>query len=182
MLCLLTRHSVVRGASWSSLYDVRADLTSKSTGSGPTIALQYRANITQRTGEDWDAVVLTLSTASPLLGSDIPVLQPWKIGQFKPAPPPRPMMMMASMAAPAPPMMKMRKSARAGSHFDSSEQSRGSESLYVGDAGPQVAVSEGAIASTFEIDGFSTIPSDNSSHKVSIAVSIYHLMLVLKND
>ena len=36
---------------------------------------------------------------------------------------------------------------------------------------PTVHVSKGAISSTFAIEGLSTIPSDNSSHKVSIAVS-----------
>ena len=45
------------------------------------------------------------------------------------------------------------------------------EDAFFAGAGPQVTVSEGAISSTFGIDGLSTIPSDNSSHKVSIAVS-----------
>ncbi|CAG8762203.1 17392_t:CDS:2, partial [Acaulospora colombiana] len=40
------------------------------------ITLQYRATIVQSTGEDWREVSLTLSTASPQLGSAIPKLSP----------------------------------------------------------------------------------------------------------
>ena len=36
-----------------------------------------------------------------------------------------------------------------------------------------VVVQEGAVSSVFHIEGQSTIPSDNSSHKVSIAVPTY---------
>jgi hypothetical protein len=55
--------SVVRNASWKPLYDLRAIITEKKT----EITIHYRANITQRTGEDWSDVELTLSTASPQL-------------------------------------------------------------------------------------------------------------------
>lgn len=160
--------TVVRQASWSSLYDVRADLTSHPASgedsSRPTIALQYRAKITQNTGEDWEGVVLTLSTASPLLASDIPVLQPWKIGQLRPAP-----------AAPPPPRLAVirtnaRTRSRRGGVSSAAEGAFEEDTVYAGDSGPKIAISEGAISSTFEIDGLSTIPSDNTSHKVSIAV------------
>ncbi|KAG8786543.1 hypothetical protein FRC16_001674 [Serendipita sp. 398] len=63
---------MVSNASWRPLYDLRATV-------GPTktsIVLHYRANITQSTGEDWKEVELTLSTASPQLGSTIPSLKP----------------------------------------------------------------------------------------------------------
>ncbi|KAG8809186.1 hypothetical protein FRC18_004661, partial [Serendipita sp. 400] len=63
---------MVSNASWRPLYDLRATV-------GPTktsIILHYRANITQSTGEDWKEVELTLSTASPQLGSTIPSLKP----------------------------------------------------------------------------------------------------------
>ena len=175
----LTWRLVVRLASWSSLYDVRADLTSTSagsgSGSGPTIALQYRANITQNTGEDWDGVVLTLSTASPLLRSNIPVLQPWKIGPFVPPPPPQPGVPMARMA-PERIRMRQRGSGKAARKQLApqtvlAEDDEELETVFAA-GGPKVAVSEGAISSTFEIDGLSTIPSDNTSHKVSIAVSL----------
>ena len=53
---VLMQYVVVRRASWSSPYDVRAELTSTSaeskTSKGPTITLQYRANIQQSTGEN----------------------------------------------------------------------------------------------------------------------------------
>lgn len=169
--------TVVRQASWSSLYDVRADLSSHSASgkdsSGPTIALQYRANIAQNTGEDWEGVVLTLSTASPLLGSDIPVLQPWKIGQVKAVPPSSQVLSsfftpIASASRGRPIMQSMSRMA-ADDLLDGGGGGR--ERASYGGSGPKIAVSEGAISSTFEIDGLSTIPSDKASHKVSIAVS-----------
>src|SRR5258708_17423102 len=52
------------------------------------ITLQYRASISQETGEDWKGIALTLSTASPLVGSEIPKLGPWTIGTQFPIIPP----------------------------------------------------------------------------------------------
>lgn len=181
---ILTLLSVVHQASWSSLYDVRADLTSTSASSkvssAPTITLQYRANITQNTGEDWDGVILTLSTASPLLGSEIPVLGSWKIGprpvvvpryrgrERKPEPQP---VFMVTPSMPPPPgglggPYGFAQPPGPGMMLSSVQQP-----MVYAESGPAIAVSEGAISSTFEIEGLSTIPSDNTSHKVSIAVS-----------
>lgn len=69
----------VSHASWTPLYDVRASV-GKSADASSTIALHYRASITQTTGENWPNVALTLSTASPQLGSTIPSLSPWRVG------------------------------------------------------------------------------------------------------
>ncbi|KAG8752113.1 hypothetical protein FRC12_012118, partial [Ceratobasidium sp. 428] len=76
---------VVSNASWTPLYDVRASIA-KSPDAKAAIALHYRASITQTTGENWPDVALTLSTASPQLGSAVPNLTAWRIGF--PAPPP----------------------------------------------------------------------------------------------
>ncbi|KAF8310769.1 hypothetical protein DL93DRAFT_2230081 [Clavulina sp. PMI_390] len=76
---------VVTDASWSSFYDIHADLSGNSDFGksseilGPTVKLHYHANITQLTQENWENVALTLSTASPLLGSEVPKAQPWRI-------------------------------------------------------------------------------------------------------
>ncbi len=60
-----------RGVSWSPTYDARID-----PGTG-TIAMDYGAWVTQRSGEDWAGVALTLSTAQPALGLAAPSLSPW---------------------------------------------------------------------------------------------------------
>ena len=59
------------GASWYPSYDLRA------TDTNSPIALNYRANVTQYTGEDWKNVTLTLSTGNPSQVGTKPILNPW---------------------------------------------------------------------------------------------------------
>jgi uncharacterized protein (TIGR02231 family) len=89
----------VPGASWSPLYEARLD-----TARG-RLTLGQRAEVRQNTGEAWNDVVVSLTTARPALGGRLPELQPWFIDV---APPARTMMRreagaMEMMAAPAPP-------------------------------------------------------------------------------
>ncbi|EUC60830.1 mucoidy inhibitor A [Rhizoctonia solani AG-3 Rhs1AP] len=142
---------VVSDASWTPLYDVRASIA-KTPEETSTIALHYRASITQTTGENWPDVALTLSTASPQLGSSVPKLSSWRIGF--PTPPPLHRMSMAGMQARSVPVKMMA--------FKS--------------AAPLMVVrqarveSTGVLNTTFGIPGRSDIPSDEGSHKVVIAV------------
>ena len=62
---------IVGNAGWIPVYDLRAIDTKRP------VQLQYKANVYQRTGEEWDNVKLTLSTANPSLGGSKPVLSPW---------------------------------------------------------------------------------------------------------
>ena len=64
---------VVTEASWTPLYDLRVDSASHS------VYLSYLAEISQNSGEDWNDVALTLSTAKPGLGTLPPQLKPWYI-------------------------------------------------------------------------------------------------------
>jgi uncharacterized protein (TIGR02231 family) len=68
----------VSGAGWQPLYDIRVQSREKS------VALDYRAAIRQRSGEDWSDVILTLSTARPSLGANPPRLDPWFLSEFRP--------------------------------------------------------------------------------------------------
>src|SRR6266702_3905522 len=65
----LTYH--VPGASWQPLYDLGL--------SGDRLTVSYLAQVTQRTGEDWPAVPLTLSTTRRGMHRDLPELAPWYI-------------------------------------------------------------------------------------------------------
>ena len=87
------------------------------------IELSYLAQVSQRTGEDWEDVQIALSTAKPAVTAQLPELQPWFINPYSPPPvmrarmamvpesavgagAPMPMAMdrmMAQMAAPVPP-------------------------------------------------------------------------------
>ena len=69
---------VVHQASWVPLYDLRLSATSE------TINISYLAEVKQNTGEDWQGVALTLSTAKPGLGTLPPKLNPWYIDVQQP--------------------------------------------------------------------------------------------------
>ncbi|KAH9962262.1 hypothetical protein BC827DRAFT_1199964 [Russula dissimulans] len=69
---------LVQSATWSPTYELHA--TTESGVPKPSVSLNYRARITQSTGEDWKDVKLTLSTANmDLFNQTIPVLRPTKI-------------------------------------------------------------------------------------------------------
>jgi uncharacterized protein (TIGR02231 family) len=74
---------VVSGANWKPMYDFRAE-----TRKGE-ILVDYFGIVTQITGEDWNEVELTLSTASPSIVTTIPEVQPWYLDIFTPHPPPK---------------------------------------------------------------------------------------------
>lgn len=64
---------VMTGASWTPVYDLRSDLARNK------VELRYYANVSQNTGEDWNNVMLTLSTARPNIGARMGELTPWRI-------------------------------------------------------------------------------------------------------
>lgn len=61
----------LRDASWQPTYDARLRDGAK------TIELTYQGLVRQSSGEDWTDVDLTLSTARPALGGNVPRLNPW---------------------------------------------------------------------------------------------------------
>ncbi|HEX3998423.1 MAG TPA: mucoidy inhibitor MuiA family protein [Pirellulales bacterium] len=64
---------LVDGATWDPSYNVRTD--AKHQG----VVVEYNASIEQMSGEDWDGVAMTLSTATPSLVAKAPVLEPLTI-------------------------------------------------------------------------------------------------------
>jgi uncharacterized protein (TIGR02231 family) len=78
----------VGGASWLPFYDAR--LATGTKAQAPKLQLVRRASIQQRTGESWDEVALSLSTARPGAGTAAPELQPMVIDYEADSPPPRP--------------------------------------------------------------------------------------------
>ncbi len=81
----------INGARWEPVYD--ADLNTESGD----IQLKTLAQISQRTGEDWNGVDVTLSTLRPSAGSQLPVLHPWAL-DFMPEPMPMVQMESAGMS------------------------------------------------------------------------------------
>jgi len=67
----LSVNYIVQNASWHPIYDLR------SSGTDQPIALNYKANIVQHTGVNWEDVKLTLSTANSNLSNVKPSIYPW---------------------------------------------------------------------------------------------------------
>lgn len=64
---------LVSNAGWTPVYDLRAINTNSP------MALSYKANVYQNTGEEWNNVRLKLSTGNPSLGGVKPELYTWFI-------------------------------------------------------------------------------------------------------
>lgn len=74
----LTLNYAVTNAGWIPYYDLRAkDVNSP-------IELNYKANVYQNTGVDWENVDLTLSTGDPSKGGTKPDLDPWYVSLYEP--------------------------------------------------------------------------------------------------
>ncbi|KAF5337674.1 hypothetical protein D9758_013001 [Tetrapyrgos nigripes] len=92
----------VHSAWWRAGYDIRVDMELKAT----PVTLVYKAIVDQNTGESWDNVPLTLETATPTYGFDLPTLHEWKLSMYRPMPPPPPPPARAAPAAPSAPRMQ----------------------------------------------------------------------------
>lgn len=67
---------LVDGASWTPSYNVRATSNAEAKGA---VNVEYQASIEQMSGEDWNNVTMTLSTATPALLAAAPTLNPLEI-------------------------------------------------------------------------------------------------------
>jgi len=64
---------LVGGAGWTPKYDIRVD------GVDAGIKIDYNASVMNQSGEAWDNVNITLSTADPHRNHEIPALTPWTL-------------------------------------------------------------------------------------------------------
>lgn len=69
-------------AGWSPLYDLRAQ------GLRQPVKMDYKANVWQRTGIDWEDVALMLSTGNPSVNKTKPDLYTWYLNPYNPPPAP----------------------------------------------------------------------------------------------
>ena len=70
----------ISGVSWQPIYDARLDVKTAK------LELVQYGSVWQRTGEDWEDVALTLSTAQPSRGAGLPDLQPHWLSIYAPRP------------------------------------------------------------------------------------------------
>jgi uncharacterized protein (TIGR02231 family) len=72
---------VVGNAGWYPSYDIRVDDIKNP------VTIFYKANVYQNSGIEWKDVKLSFSNATPWIAGNIPVLYPWFIDYYYPAPP-----------------------------------------------------------------------------------------------
>ncbi len=66
----------ITSASWEPTYDFRVDDITKP------LSITYKANVYQSSGEDWENINITLSTANPALTGTAPELKTWYLAHY----------------------------------------------------------------------------------------------------
>jgi uncharacterized protein (TIGR02231 family) len=151
--------AVIPQAGWTPAYDVR--LAPDAT----TAELTFRALVRQHTGEDWNDIDLTLSTARPASGGAPPDMNPWRVSLLRPQLAMKSSLYRAAPASAAPVMDR-----KMGGML--SENAMPEEAM--ADEAP--AAFETARASNeqssvaFHIPRTLDIPSDNSQHASVVAI------------
>lgn len=147
---------VVSGASWKPLYDLRL----QAAGERPALEVGYLAQVSQKTGEPWDNVTLTLSTARPALASTLPELKPWFIQPYPPpVPPPHPAPVMRAKAE-----RPMMLAAAAEPFGDTGGALPVEEAVEV-----QASVDTSGSSVTYHLPEPVSIPADGAPHKVVVS-------------
>ncbi|HEY5745714.1 MAG TPA: mucoidy inhibitor MuiA family protein [Chryseolinea sp.] len=74
LLAELDVNYLVNEARWFPSYDIRAKNVKAPVG------VTYKANVSQQSGEDWENVALTISSANPSEQGVRPIIKPWIVG------------------------------------------------------------------------------------------------------
>ncbi len=69
----ITLEYIVTGVAWRAVYDLRG------SSDGGDFSLEAQAVVRQSTGEDWNQVKVSLSTARPAAGTSPGTLKPWRV-------------------------------------------------------------------------------------------------------
>lgn len=151
----------VSGASWLPVYEAR--LTTGTSNGAAEIAFTRRAELRQRTGEDWNEVAVELSTTRSAQGTRAPELNPLRIAFYEP-----PVVYeeerarlqkQASERAARPPALAIAPAPVA------SDQALGTAEPKQAEV-QTASVSAGAYQASFKVPGRVSIPQDGSSKAV----------------
>ncbi len=137
--------------SWRPLYDL--GLT------GERLTVSYLAEITQRTGEDWPSIDLSVSTTRRGLHQTLPELRPWYVGRYRVTPHPpvyAPQVLRAAAQATAAPGGPPPAPAGMGEPLEEAQPL----TAEVGDSGAGLV---------YRIPRPLAVPSDGNPHKTTIA-------------
>jgi uncharacterized protein (TIGR02231 family) len=149
----------VASAAWVPFYDAR--LATGTKAQPPKLQLVRRASIQQRSGEAWENVALSLSTARPGAGTAAPVLESVTI-DYEPEPQPR---VATAPQAPGVRSMTRERSAAAGEDKDSALKSM-PEAVAVEER--RASIEQQAFQAVYSIAGRVTVPATGESKRVQI--------------
>ena len=150
----LTLSYRVENVGWRPAYDASLD----ASNSGKSVLLERRAILSQRTGEDWSNVALTVSTARVARSVDAPDVQPIKIDFWQPP-----------LASPAPiSAMKSTDAAKSTERLTAGAAAAAQAKDLIEPA-PTIAAAESTAESQasgysaeFKVPGQITLPSDGA--------------------
>jgi uncharacterized protein (TIGR02231 family) len=166
-------HYRVSGASWQPIYDARL-ITTGQEASKPKLELTRRAQIKQRTGEEWTNVSLNVATTRANRGTAAPDLSALQVGyvEYRPQPVPyasgralsktaadeaRSNIMMESVAAPAAPLLEDKPSQEQFAQLEA-----------------------GTYQAQFAIAGKVNVPQDGASKTFALSKKTYEPRLSVK--
>ncbi len=145
----LTFSYVVSNAGWYPSYDIRVDDIKNP------VTIFYKANVFQNSGIAWKDVKLSFSNATPWVAGDMPVLYPWFLDYYNPAPPINRSKLLSVSRSDAPVMMEM--------------AAKESKMEDLAEAAPIMVEKQiGETSITFDIATPYTIPSDGKIQTVEI--------------
>ena len=143
----------VPGASWTPAYDARL------RGETRVVELTYYGVVRNGTGEDWNNLALTLSTARPSMGGGAPELPAWIVDVSRPMPMPLAMEM----------RRKEMSERQAFNQMAVASAAPMADASVAQDAGLAFSTIEaGTTSATFKIATPVTLASDSTSQKVAI--------------
>ncbi|GMS96711.1 hypothetical protein PENTCL1PPCAC_18886 [Pristionchus entomophagus] len=154
-------------AGWTPFYDVRVETKEGKTD----MQLSYYANVHQNTGEEWEGAQLTLSTARPCLGGNIPNLGTLDVSFYR-----EPVVLKGRGRMPlmgGGPRMMMKRSLAGGM---ASDESMSYDATPM--ANSYAGVNEQALSTEFSITRPCSIPADGAQHKVTIGIVTLQPQLV----
>jgi uncharacterized protein (TIGR02231 family) len=142
----------VPSAGWSPIWDARL------VPEASRMELSFLGSVWQRSGEDWDGVALSVSTAEPARGLFVPELEPLYLTRHEP---PRPKSRAAGAYAPSAPPMAAAEARRAEAPVAADE----AYELEV----VQASVTEGLLSATFTAPRRESVDGSGQHRKVSLA-------------
>jgi uncharacterized protein (TIGR02231 family) len=174
---------LIHGAGWTPRYDIRLD--------GDRLAVDWFGLVHQRSGEQWPACELRLSTARPSSVVTLPELEPWFLRDRPPMPPP------TLRTGPMPRQAPMAAASAYGAARDSSWVGVEADRTGSGEVVPAVApapltaaaavAEQGVTATTYAAQRPTPIPPDGSDHQVLVAsfdlpARLEHVTAPLRSD